>query len=200
MIVQGPYIGSDRKHRIVLDNGDPVLLRPATIFDRHLFARGIEELSGRSRYLRFHFGFEKVPLRLLDRLTAIDGCNHLSWGAIHEGKACLPAVAAIHALRRHDEPASGDLAFGVTDNFQRRGIASLLLTVMLQDCLAAGIRTLHAHILYENIPALRLVKSFAAELIGSFEFGEIYALSIPKALAAILAKDKPKAATSLIWP
>lgn len=198
MIVQGPYTGSDRKHCVVLDNGDPLLLRPATAFDRHLFKRGIEELSVRSRYMRFHFGFRKAPTMLLDKLTAIDGCNHLSWGAIHKGVADHRAVAAVHALRRIEDPASAELAFGVADNFQRKGIASLLLMVIFQDCLAAGIRTFHAHILYDNAPALRLVRSLGAELTGSFDFGEICTLNIQRALAAILEKKKPSATVSLI--
>ena len=87
-----------------------------------------------------------------------------------------------------------------------------LYSALAENGDAATKRTVERTILSEGLlpPALepadlrderdRPVKSFAAELIGSFEFGEIYALSIPKALAAILAKDKPKAATSLIWP
>lgn len=192
------YPGSQRLHSIFLDNKEHILIRPATVLDRDLFAQGIERLSVRSRYFRFYSGLEKAPPRLLNRLTAIDGRSHLSWGALHSGTLSQSPVGAVHVVRYGEESHCAELAFGVADTHHRKGIASLLLALVFLDCRELGIQALHANVLYENIPAQRLANSLNAKVVGTFEFGEIHELDVQKALTALAEKGRPSAIIPLI--
>lgn len=197
MTVPYSYRGSDRQHRVVLDNGAAILMRPATRTDRELFSQGIREMSYRSRYLRFHSGFERVPSRVLDRLAQIDGQNHIAWGAIDKNNLDHPAIAAAHAIRDSVSMNTAELACGVLDNYQRQGIASLLLALVLQDCSDLGITNLYAYILYENKPATCLVNRLGGTRIGEFGIGEIFALETDKSLNVLLTKGMHGAIASL---
>ena len=191
------YRGSDRQYHATLDNGAAVLLRPATRMDRDLFSQGVGEMSHRSRFLRFHSGFERVPPRILDHLVEIDGQNHIAWGAIDKNNPNRPAIAAAHAIRDPVSRYRAEFACGVLDKYQRQGIASLLTARVLHDCIGLGIGTVHAYILYENKPATRLARKLSGPSIGEFSTGEIFSLETEKSLKAIVENSWPGAITSV---
>src|SRR5690554_7192175 len=71
----------------IVENGQPIrlCLRPLSESDHDRIERGIMGLSQQSRYLRFFSGFKSAPRNLVEQLTAVDGMNHIGWGAVNLG-------------------------------------------------------------------------------------------------------------------
>lgn len=67
--------------------------------------------------------FREPPDRVVKRLSAEDGHDHIGWGAILlEGKN-YPLIAAAHAIRSESDQCVGELAIAVLDDYQGLGLA-----------------------------------------------------------------------------
>ena len=132
-----------------LKTGKRIYLRPIRPQDSLRIRETIANLSERSRYYRFFSGMKKVPDSVLERLVAVDGVNHLAWGALDLGEHDLPAIGVIRVVR---DPKSGvaELAIATLDAFHNTGLARILMAVIICDCLHAGIETMQANVLAEN--------------------------------------------------
>lgn len=168
-----------------LDDGASICLRPVRPSDEAALEKGIQELSDRSRYLRFFSSFKSAPPSVVERLTAVDGFDHIAWGAVMTDVEGDPPVAAGHAIRDHEASDTADLAIAVLDQYHHRGIARLLLAALVQDCRAAQINHLTFHILYENKPAIMLVKSLGAEALSQTAPVMTYAFDVDRTLAQL---------------
>lgn len=147
----------------LLSDGRPVCLRPICPSDEPLIYKGIVELSDRSRYLRFFSAFREPPEVVVKRLSAVDGHNHIGWGAILLDDRDNPPIAAAHAIRSNDDPSSGELAIAVLDNYQRLGLARTLIAVLLNDCVKNNLHRLEMQIMSENRGATNLARALGAE-------------------------------------
>lgn len=140
-----------------LRNGRPVRLRPLRRDDRPQLVEGIENLSERSRYLRFFTAARKLPPHVIDKLVDVDEHNHIAWGAMDEAGEHPRALGVVHAMRSENAPTA-ELAFGILDEVHSQGLARMLIAAVVHDCARAGIRTLRADTLSENRNAARLLR------------------------------------------
>lgn len=144
-------------HRVTttLSDGTELALRPALSTDREMLVHGLEELSEESRRRRFFSG-GRVPERVIDYLVDLDYVDHFAWVAI-----ALPDehfVGSARSIRtRHDE-ASAEIAFGVLDDYQRRGIGTLLVGALAAAAPYAGISRFTAMVLHENTPVRHMLE------------------------------------------
>ena len=82
---------------------------------RHLDAL-YNELSPRSRFLRFMAPIATVPAAMLEHLAAIDHDRHEAIGAFDRSGL----VRSADWFRREDDPGCAELATEVADRYQRR--------------------------------------------------------------------------------
>lgn len=141
-----------------MTSGLKLCLRPIHPGDKALIRGGISELSDRSRYLRFFSGVKTMPEPVIERLTAVDGVNHIAWGALDMGNEPYHAIAAVHAIRAQDTETA-EIALAVLDDYHGQGVARLLLLQLVADCREAGLTMLIAETLAENKAANRLFRS-----------------------------------------
>ena len=141
-----------------LKTGKRVYLRPIRPQDGLRIRESIANLSDQSRYYRFFSGMKNVPDSVLDRLLAVDGVNHLAWGALDLAEHDLPAIGVVRVIR---DPQTGvaELAIATLDAFHNTGLARILMAAISSDCLEAGISTLKADVLSENKKARSLFKA-----------------------------------------
>jgi ribosomal protein S18 acetylase RimI-like enzyme len=175
-----------------LDDGASICFRPIRPSDEPAIEQGIRELSDHSRYLRFFSSFKSAPPSVIERLSAVDGFDHIAWGAVMTGEEGSPPGAAAHAIRDGDNPASADLAIAVLDQYHERGIARLLLAALVLDCRGAGLGELKFDILHSNKPAILLVKSLGAESNSAAGTVMSYRLDVDETLSRLKNMAEPR--------
>ncbi len=175
-----------------LDDGATVCFRPIRPSDEPAIERGIRELSDHSRYLRFFSSFKSAPPSVIERLSAVDGFNHIAWGAVMTGEEGSPPGAAAHAIRDGETSDSADLAIAVLDQYHDRGIARLLLAALALDCRGAGLAELKFDILHRNKPAILLVKSLGAKTCSAAGSVVSYRLDVSETLLRLKNMTEPR--------
>ena len=138
---------------VTLRDGQDVLVRPLRPSDRETYAEAVAGMSARSRYLRFAAPKPRFSDRELDFLTQPDGDRHVALVALDpQSRRGL----AVGRYVRSDE-RTADVAVGVTDTWQRRGIGNLLLARLIARARASGLTALTATALAENEGSLHML-------------------------------------------
>jgi ribosomal protein S18 acetylase RimI-like enzyme len=124
-------------------------------------------MSRQSRYRRFFTAMDRLSDRQLAYFTEIDYHDHFAWVALAIDEPGSPGVAVGRYIRLSDDPRSADIALAVTDEFQGRGLGSILLESLVEVAQANGIDHFVGHVLADNAPMIALLKHAGAET--SFE-------------------------------
>lgn len=146
-----------------LSDGTKVVLRPLGPADRGALAEGYRRLSPESRYQRFwvHTG-EIIGERMLDRLLEIDPRQHTVWAVLDPTRE-YPGLGAASFWRSEDDPEQAEFSCTVLDSDQRRGVGTLLLSVLWLRALAVGVRRFVGYTMPENLAAIRWMRDTGAE-------------------------------------
>ena len=139
-------------------SGVQLCIRPLRPDDREREIEFINSLSERTRYFRLMTPLKFLPPHLLDRLMDIDYDRRMAFVATieHEGKEQFVGIARYGET---DRPDSVELGVTVTDEWQRHGIARLLLAELTRFARWRGIRRLEGIVLYDNSAMIELAKS-----------------------------------------
>ena len=173
----------------VLSDGRPVCLRTIRPSDEAHIRSGIAEMSDRSRYLRFFSAFRTPPESIVKRLSAVDGHDHIGWGAILIDGEDHPPIAAAHAIRSEELPWHGELAIAVLDEFHGLGLARMLIAAVLLDCLEEDLPVLEMQMLAENRAAQNLVSHLGAKRTAALDSVSHYWLDVREALNILNGND-----------
>lgn len=174
-----------------LADGRLVCLRTIRPSDEARIRDGIAAMSERSRYLRFFSAFRSPPDSVVKRLSAVDGHDHIGWGAILLDGQDYPPIAAAHAIRLADRPDVGELAIAVLDEYQGLGVARMLIAAVLADCRDEGLAELEMQVLGENRPAIQLLLTLGAMSSASSGSVTTYTLGVAETLAGLRAVPQP---------
>ena len=144
-----------------LRDGTYVAVRPQTPEDRPLLADFFAGLSPRSRYQRFFTGMPpKLPKRMLDALSDVDGDRHVGLVAVRGDRI----IGAARYLRRAETPAVADVAFSVADELHGRGLGGLLMRELKAHAGRRGITRFVFDVLATNDAALSVANALGARL------------------------------------
>jgi GNAT superfamily N-acetyltransferase len=168
-----------------LSDGRPVCLRTIRPSDEQRIRDGIADMSDRSRYLRFFSAFREPPESIVKRLSAVDGHDHIGWGAILLDADEYPPIAAVHAIRSETERDTGELAIAVLDEYQGCGLARMLIAAVLDDCADEGICSLEMQIMPENRAAIMLVTALGATRTAALDSVGHYVLDVAATLVRL---------------
>jgi acetyl coenzyme A synthetase (ADP forming)-like protein len=152
---------------VILRDGSTLRLRAPLSSDTDALLDFFEQLSDRSRYLRFH-GFPALSEKLVlpfvdpdwDERGALIGCL--------EGRV----VALANWARLRDRRAA-EVAFTVGDGYQRRGIGTRLLERLAALAAEAGIEQFVAEVLPENRNMLDVFRDVGFNAVRELEGGEV---------------------------
>jgi RimJ/RimL family protein N-acetyltransferase len=137
-----------------LRDGAKVLVRPVRPDDRPLFVAGFERMSEESRYRRFFSHKKKLSERELDFFTNLDHRRHEAIGAIDESTGEGIGVARMHVSE--GDPELAEAAVTVVDDWQGRGLGSLLLDRLTARARELGVHRFEASLLTTNKAMLTL--------------------------------------------
>ncbi len=148
--------------------GELVTVRPLANGDTQVVTAVFDRLSDASRARRFHAAKPRLTDREAATLSQVGPTSHVL--VAHVGADPLPAGLARLARDRSD-PSTAEIAFEVADCYQRAGIGSLLVSMLLADARAAGIRRVDALVELSNRPALNLLQRILDHATSRFEDG-----------------------------
>jgi GNAT superfamily N-acetyltransferase len=113
---------------ISLRDGSRVRIRQGRPTDGELLVRGFDRLSLESRYRRFLTPLPALSGRILGYLTDVDHHDRESMVALNEqGTAGLGVARYVRDVTR---PDAAEVALTVIDDWQGRGLGTLLLEVI----------------------------------------------------------------------
>ncbi len=177
-----------------LQSGIDIALRPLLPEDREAFNVAVHQLS--RDFLRRRFFSVGTPSEgMIDYLVHVDFVDHFAWLALD--RAHPDEGIAVGRYIRSSTPSVAEVAFGVTDALQGRGLGTLLLGAVAVAALEAGIRTLVAHVLDDN-KAMRTVFAKASPRVAFSEPGVVEVTIDARIAAGILEpglRDSLAAAT-----
>ena len=155
---------------VLLANGTHVLFRPIRPGDRDRLQRGMRLLSPVARRHRFFTAMDRLSDRSAAYLTNIDYSSHFAWVAVDLDRPELPIVAVGRYIRLPDDPATAEIAFVVGDDYQRQGLATVLLDLLTVVARHHGIEHFHARLLSDNM-AMRHILTTAGGRLENDEAG-----------------------------
>jgi RimJ/RimL family protein N-acetyltransferase len=147
-----------------LPDGAQVLLRPIRADDKRMLAEGLRRLSPESvqrRFLTPKRSFSRAELRYL---TEVDGRDHVALVAENPAEPTRRLIAVGRFVRLHDDPQAAEVAITVADDFQGRGLGSILGEHLAHSARNRGIRTFTATMSSQNVPAHRLMAKLTEHL------------------------------------
>lgn len=142
-----------------LRDGTPIVIRPIEAADKGALADAFDRLSPESRYRRFFRPLNRLSSTDLRYLTEIDHHDHEALVAIEPGGEL---IGVARYIRSEEDPASAEVAVTVVDDWHARGVATLLLSQLVDRARAAGIDHFLALVLGENRDAVDLFRHLAS--------------------------------------
>jgi RimJ/RimL family protein N-acetyltransferase len=159
---------------VVLRDGSKVFVRPVRMTDEEALQRLFYELSSDSSYRRFMSHKSAHPHEEMQQLV---DSNYDSNMAL---VVCDPESGELVGMARYDvDPSTrlADIAFVVRDDWQRRGIGTLLIRRMAEIARARGLLGFTANVLASNKPML-LVFQHSGFAVRSHFDGSTYDLEL----------------------
>lgn len=139
--------------QITLRDGEAVTLRPIGPGDKALLRQGFDRLSPTSRYRRFLTAMPSLSDAAVAYLTEVDHRDHEALLAIAgDGRG----VGVARYVREADDPAVAEAAVTVVDDWQGRGVGTMLLQALADRAREEGVGTFTALLLAENDEMLAL--------------------------------------------
>ena len=124
-----------------LRDGSRVEVRPVRRSDAELLLRGFERLSDESRYRRFLCSMPELSEEMVRYLTDVDHHDHEAVVALDA--ATGEGVGVARYVRDLDRPERAEAAVTVIDDWQGRGLGTLLLELLAVRAREEGVEPLH---------------------------------------------------------
>ena len=149
-----------------LPDGAPILVRSIRPDDKRMLEDGLRHLSDESvqrRFLTLKRSFSRAELRYL---TEVNGRDHVALVAEYPGDPVRRLIAVARFVRIADDPAAAEAAIVVADDWQRRGLGSLMAEQLADHARREGITRFTATMASENVAAHRLMSKLTNHLEG----------------------------------
>jgi len=186
-----------REHSVEkLEGGIDIIVRPVRMSDEEALQDLFYSLSNESARLRFMAHKKAYPHEEMQQLVDADYVETLAL------VACDPRTVEIVGVARYDmDPGTrfGDIAFAVRDEWQRRGIGSVLMRRMLDAARASGLRGFSADVLAGNRGMLMVFQQSGLTVQSRFD-GSFYHLEMPFEASPSLSQRPAASSVSLRAP
>jgi RimJ/RimL family protein N-acetyltransferase len=152
------------RRRAKLRDGTPILVRNLRPADAEELVRGFGRLSICSRRFRFLSPFHKLTPGQVRELTEVDQHDHVAIAARDESRPDHPGIGVARFVRLAQDPGVAEFAITVIDDYQHRGLGTLLLKQLLRAAQALRVRTLRGFLLADNLAMIHLLRNFGATM------------------------------------
>jgi GNAT superfamily N-acetyltransferase len=139
-----------------LRDGTLILIRPIRYDDKWLLEAELESLSEQSVQRRFLTPKPRYTRSELRYLTEVDGWDHMALVAESPIRFGRRILGVARYVRDRDDPQKAEVAIEVVDDFQGRGLGTLLVESLGRRARMRGISRFTATMASDNVPAQRL--------------------------------------------
>lgn len=139
-------------------DGTAARLRPLGAGETHLVQDVFDQLSERSRFLRFHVPTPRLTLAARRRLATVDGLERSAVVALSGRRA----VGMAHWARYGEDPTVAELAVAVADRYQRGGLGRALVAAAATDAASVGVTHVACVVHPENHRVVRALRRLGA--------------------------------------
>jgi len=161
----------------ILRDGSSIRIRAIRADDKERLLRHFESMSPRSIYQRF-FGYKRaLSAADLVRFTELDFVDHAALAAAL-GEGTQERFIGVGRYARIHGDRQAEVAFAVADEFQGRGVGTLLLEHLGRVARAAGVAEFSADVLGDNRQMLEVFERSGFRVHRSPEPGVVH-LSFP---------------------
>ena len=151
---------------VVLNDGRTAVIRAIHRGDAELLEAALQRLSPTSRYRRFMTGVSQLTDAEVEYLTDVDGVDHAAFGAgFRAADGSDDGIGVARYIRSTSRPTEADFAVTVIDEYQRLGVATILLDVLSRHALENGIRRLTGEMLAENLAVQQLIRCRGGQVV-----------------------------------
>jgi len=150
--------------KVQTKTGLTVIIRPIRPEDAKMEVDFVDNLSERSRYLRFMGNLQKLSPAMLSRFTQIDYDREMAFVVTTEDEHAQIIEIAVARYTTNPDGNSCEMAIVVRDDFQHQGLGELLLGSLINHAKSKGLKTMEGEVLNENQGMLKLAKSFNFKL------------------------------------
>jgi RimJ/RimL family protein N-acetyltransferase len=147
-----------------LPDGAPVVIRPIRPDDKGMLSDGLRRLSPQSAQRRFLTPKRTFSRSELRYLTEVDGRDHVALVAEYPCYPTRRLIAVARFVRHKDAPDAAEVAVTVADEWQGRGLGSVLGAHLSHLARNRGIRRFTATMASENRSAHRLMAKLTEHL------------------------------------
>ncbi len=141
-----------------LRDGETVTLRTIYPEDAPRLQALFNSLSPNSRYFRFMSCIKHIPDEWTERLANVDYPREMALTATcQDGDQVRMIADARYTVEPFAEVPSAEFAIAVHDEFQHRGLGTILIKQLAAFASARGIQRFTALIDYENYPMLQFL-------------------------------------------
>jgi RimJ/RimL family protein N-acetyltransferase len=144
---------------VTLGDGSRIHLRPIRPDDQERLISFHERLSGQTAYQRFFNVMRHLPRASARFLANVDYRRRLALVAEHREGPC-PILVGVARYDCTGQPDTAEIAFVIQDDWQNRGLGTILLEALLAAAEARGIRRFRAYVLPSNGRMLDLLARF----------------------------------------
>lgn len=136
-----------QERRVELKDGAKLFFRPARPEDEDLYRRFFQRVTPEDMRRRFFTAVKDLDHVFVARLTQIDYARACAIVAVDEADGEM--AGGVRVMHDPDETA-GEYAILVRSDFKGRGLGWALMRAAIDYARAAGLKTLHGHVLAEN--------------------------------------------------
>src|SRR5690606_23726838 len=139
-------------------DGTPTTIRPLRKDDEQREIAFVASLSERSRYFRMFTPLKHLSPQMLHQFMDVDYDRRMALVAT-VGAGDQEEFVGVARYGPTDQPGQAELGITVTDAWQRRGIAAILVRALMRFAEAHGFRELTGVVLPENYGMIELARS-----------------------------------------
>jgi acetyltransferase len=145
--------------QIALPDGTPVTIRPIRPDDAPKLQAAFKRLSIQSVYYRFLQVFAQLTDQQAHDFANLDYFQRMALVAeVQEGDETNLIGVARYAMLPGDEPGLAESAVVVIDEYQKRGLGSLLLQRIVRYARSHGVQTFLATVHVSNAQIMRFIQ------------------------------------------
>lgn len=154
---------------VTLPDGANITIRPIRFEDAAIEQEFVRKLSNESRYFRFMDSLRELSPRMLSHFTQVDYDRHMALIAVAtvDGREAESAVARYVVA---DDSTSCEFAIVVADQWQRRGVGTLLMRALMDAARKRGLDLMHGEVLAGNQKMLNFMQRLGFR--ASFDAGD----------------------------
>lgn len=174
----------ERHRRIVsLGDGTAIEVRPIAPGDAPMLRAGFERLSAESRWRRFLRPITRLSDEEVRYLTEIDYVDHFAWGA-QTTEDPPTGIGVARFVRDKENRNAAEAAVVVADEWQGRGVGTLLLELLVLSAAERDIESFYAYVAASNAAGKALLAGLGAH--GEYSGGTwVCRLELPESTSRL---------------